>query len=87
MERRGDSRRRGVRGSHTPVAEHPAQNERFGIYGIFKREKRPTDISEMGKHEVCIPKPRILVQGILRRYRGEEHKSNKRVYSRSIKER
>ena len=27
-------------------------------------------ISEMGKYEVCIPKPRILVQGILRRYRG-----------------
>ena len=40
-----------------------------------------------GKSALLIfQKPRILVQGILRRYRGEEHKSNKRVYSRSIKE-
>ena len=52
------------------VSEHPAQNERFGVYGISQRKKCIVDISEMGKHEICIPKPRILVQGILRRYCG-----------------
>ena len=24
---------------YTYVGEHPAQNERFGIYGVFKSEK------------------------------------------------
>ena len=56
---------------HIPYAgEHPAQNERFGVYGISQRKKCIVDISEMGKYEICIPKPRILVQGILRRYCG-----------------
>ncbi len=53
-------------GSHTHTGQYPAQNERFGIYGIFEREERNVDISEMGQYEVCLPKPRILVQGILR---------------------
>ncbi len=43
------------------AGEYPAQNERFGIYGIFERKKCIDDISEMGKYEVCIPKLRILV--------------------------
>lgn len=47
--------------SHTYVGKHPAQNERLGVYGISEREKRIADFSEMGKHEVRIPKPRILV--------------------------
>ena len=66
MERRGDNRGRSVPGPHTYVGEHPAQNERFGIYGIFERKECIVDIPEVWKHEVCIPKPRILVQGILR---------------------
>ena len=48
-------------GPYTYNGKHPAQNERFGIYGIFERKKCNADISKMGKHEVCIPKPRILV--------------------------
>ena len=71
-------------GSYTYVAKHPSQNERFGIYGIFKRKKCIIDISEVGKYEICIPKPRILVQGILRRYRGEKYKSNKDIHIRTI---
>ncbi len=43
------------------AGEYPTQNERFGIYGIFKREKLSNDISKMGQYEVRIPKPRILV--------------------------
>ena len=38
------------------------------------------------EYEICIPKPRILVQGILRRYRGEKYKSNKDVHIRTIEE-
>lgn len=72
---------------YTPISEHPAQNERFGIHGIFEREKRAANISEMGEHKICVPKPRVLVQGILRRYRGEEHKSYKNIYSRTVEER
>ena len=53
--------------SYTHTSEYPAQNERFGIYGIFERKKCAANISKMGKHEVCIPKSRILVQGILLR--------------------
>ena len=48
-------------GSHTYVGEHPAQNERFGIYGIFERKECIVDIPEVWEYEVCIPKPRILV--------------------------
>ena len=65
MERSRSDRGRDMSRSHTHVGKYPAQNERSGIHGISEREKQPDDISEMGKHEVCIPKPRILVQGIL----------------------
>ncbi len=87
MERSGDNRGGGVSRSHTHVGKHPAQNERFGIYGIPERKKRTFDISKVGEHKICIPKPRVLVQGILRRYRGEEHKSNKGVHSTAIEKR
>ena len=87
IERGGDNRGRSVSRSHTYVGEHPAQNERFGIYGMPERKKRTFDISKVGEHKIYIPKPRVLVQGILRRYRGEEHESNKGVHSRPIKTR
>ena len=48
-------------GSHTFAGKHPAQNERFGLYGVFEREKCVNDISKVGEYEVCVPKPRILV--------------------------
>ena len=35
-------------GLYTYASEYLAQNERFGIYGIFKEEKCIADISEMG---------------------------------------
>ena len=52
-------------GSCTYDGKYPAQNERFGIYGISERKERDDYISKMGKYEIRIPKPRILVQGIL----------------------
>ena len=48
-------------GSYPSAVEYPAQNECFGFYGIFKGKEQPNDISEVWKHEVCLPKPRILV--------------------------
>ena len=35
VERSGNNRGRGVPGSYTYISKHPAQNERFGVYGIF----------------------------------------------------
>ena len=67
-------------GPHTYVGEHPAQNERFGVYGITEREECVADIPEVGEYKIRVPKPRILVQGILRGHRGEEHESDKRIY-------
>lgn len=70
MEGSGNYRGRSMAGTHTYVGgEHPAQNERFWIHGIFVG--KAANLPEMGKHEVCVPKPRILVQEILRRYSGE----------------
>ena len=74
-------------GSYTYAGKHPVQNERFGLYGLSQRQKRTFDFSKVGQYEICVPKPRVLVQGILRRHRVEEHQSNKGVHSRPIKTR
>ena len=55
VERSGGDRGRDMPGSYPYAGKYPTQNERSGIHGIFEREKQPDDISEMGKHEVCIP--------------------------------
>ena len=62
--------------SYTHGGKYPAPNERFGLCGVFERKKRTVGFSKMGKYEICVPKPRILVQGILRGHRGEEQKGN-----------
>ena len=61
MEGSRDNRRRNLSGSCSLTVKYPAQNERFGIYGIFKGKEQLDDISKIREHEVCIPKPRILV--------------------------
>ena len=48
MEGCRNYRRRSMPGSHTYVSEHPAQNERFGVYGIFEREKLAYGILKVG---------------------------------------
>ena len=48
-------------GPDTYAGQHPAQHERFGIYGIPKGEECVTHLSKMGKYEIRIPKPRVLV--------------------------
>ena len=40
--------------SYTSVTEYPVQNERFVIYGIFKRKKQFNDIPEVWKYEFCL---------------------------------
>ncbi len=66
MERSGNYSGRSMSRPHTFVGEYPAQNERFKVYGVSEREKCAVDLLKMGEYEVCIPKPRILAQGILR---------------------
>ena len=66
MERRRNNRRRSVSRPHTYARQYPAQNEHFGIHGVSKREKRNVNIPKIWQYEICIPKSRILVQGILR---------------------
>ena len=61
LEGSRDNRRRSMPRPYTYAGKHPAQNERFGIYGIFERKKCIADISKIREYEVCIPKPRILV--------------------------
>ena len=39
----------------------PTKMSVSGFMGLFKRKKCIIDISEMGKYEICILKPRILV--------------------------
>ena len=87
MERSRNNRGRSMYRPYTYVGKYPAQDERFGLHGIPERQKCIADFSKMGKHEICIPKPRVLVQGILRGYRGQKHESDKRIYSRPVKAR
>ena len=49
---------------YTNAGKYSTQNECFGIYGILKGEKQFDDLSEMGEHEICIPKQGIMVQGV-----------------------
>ena len=58
-----------------------------GFMGYLKRKKQFDDISKIWKHEVCIPKPRILVQGILCRYSRKRYCCNKKLYSQPVKAR
>ena len=73
-------------GSCPHAGKYPAQNEHFGIYGISERKERDDHISKMGKHEILIPKPRILVQGILCGYGREECESDTRICSKAVED-
>ncbi len=48
MEGSGYNRGRSVSGPHTYSGKYPAQNERFGIYGISERKEFSANISKMG---------------------------------------
>ena len=54
--------------------------------GISERKERDDQISKMGKHEIRIPKPRILVQGILCGYGREECESDTRICSKPVED-
>ena len=74
-------------GSYKYAGKHTTQNERFGIYGISERKEQFDNIPKMGEYEVCVPKPRILMQGILCGHSREKHKCNKRIHSESVEAR
>ena len=80
MERCGVDRGRDMSRPYPHVGEYPAQNERCGVHGVPEREEQSDDLPKMGEHEICIPQPRILVQGILRRHGGEEYRCDQRVH-------
>ena len=65
MERSRVLGRRDMCWPHTHIGNNTTQNERFGVYEIFERKKYNDNISKMGKYEVCVPKLRIWVQGLL----------------------
>lgn len=48
MERSRNHRGRSVSRSYTYAGEYPAQNERFGVYGVFKRKKCIVNLSKVG---------------------------------------
>ena len=60
-------------GSYTHAGKPPAQNKRFRLYGVFERKKCVVNLSKekecivnlskVGEYEVCVQKPRVLVQG------------------------
>ena len=70
---------------YTSFSKYTTQNERFGIYGVFKRKKQFINISKVWKYEICIPKSRILVQGILRWYHGENTAAIKSYIANQLK--
>ena len=47
MQGSGDHRRGSMPRSYTATSEYHAQNERFGIRGIFKAEEQSNDISKI----------------------------------------
>lgn len=71
----------------TNILAHTSWNCKYHI--VFAPKYRRKVFFEEKRLEIreILSKPRVLVQGILRRYRGEEHESNKGVHSRAIKTR
>ena len=86
MERRGNHRRGGMSGPHTYAGKHTTKIQCIRIHGVLEREKQSDDIPEVGQHEICVPKPRILVQGILCGHSGEEHSGDKELHIESNQE-
>ena len=54
---------------------------------ISERKEQFDNIPKMGEYEVCVPKPRILVQGVLCGHSREKYCSHKGVYRKPIKAR
>ena len=72
--------------SYPSSSKYTTENERIGIHGVSKREEQFDDIPEIRGYEICISKPGILVQRVLRGYSGKEHKSDKRIHRESDKD-
>ena len=56
-----------------------------GFMGYLKGKSSLMIFQKMGKHEICVPESRILVQRLLRGYGRQEYGSNKAVYSGTVK--
>ena len=80
MEGDNDPRSRGLPRPRAHAGVDPAEAVGFGICRLPQGEIVPDDLPEMGEHEVQIPKPRVLVPGVLRGHGGEEHGEDRRVH-------
>ena len=69
-------------GPYPHAGEYPAQNERCGIHGVSERQEQPDDLPKMGQYEICVPQPRILVQG--KEYIANQLKQDKEADQLSI---
>lgn len=58
-----------------------------GFMGYLKGKSSLRIFQKWGKYEIRVPKPRILVQGVLCRCGRKEHESNKRIHSESVESR
>ena len=58
-----------------------------GFMGYLKGKSSLRIFQKWGKYEIRVPKPRILVQGVLCRYGRKEHESNKRIHREPVESR
>ena len=85
MERGRYNRRRDMPRPYSFIIEYTTKNECIRIYGISEGKEQPNDISKIWKYEICISKPRVLVQRILCGYSREKYNSDKKLYRKSTK--
>lgn len=55
----------------------------FGDSRVSEGQIVADDLPEMGQREIQIPKQGILVQGLLRGHRGQEHGEDSRIHPKS----
>lgn len=79
------NRRRNMPRPYSFIIEYTTKNECIRVYGILEGKEQSNDISKIWEYEICIPKPRVLVQRILCRYSRKKYNSDKELYRKSTK--
>ena len=86
MEGRRNHRRRDMPGSHTHAGKHPAQNERFGIHGVFERQKRIDDFQKWGNMKFAYRNREFWCKGYYVDTVGKNTKAIKEYIADQLKE-
>ena len=87
VERSRDHRMRDLSGPCAYTGGNTAEDQRIRIHGISERQEQHDDIPKIREHEICIPEPLILVQGILCRHGRQEHESDQGIHSEPVEDR